>query len=93
MPKVNMASIIEGASKALEAVNALAPVAEKLGVPSIVANSATIAIAAMAVVENVLERSADLKLAMTSQDEAKLKAMLAELQAVNDRLAGTISAG
>lgn len=90
MSKINVTGLVNGAQKALDAVQDMLPVVEKLGGPS-VANVATIAIAAIGVIQNVLDRAEDANVAMTTQDEGKLRAMLAELQAANDKLAGTIS--
>lgn len=90
MGKINLAGVVNGAQKALDAVNEMLPVVEKLGGP-VVANVATIAIAAIGVVQNVLDRAEDANVAMTTQDETKLRAMLAELQAANDKLAGAIT--
>lgn len=88
--KLNITGIVNGAQKALEAVRDMAPVVEKLGGPS-VASVATIGIAAIAIIENVLERGKDASVAMTTQDEGKLRAMLSELQEANDKLAGVIA--
>lgn len=91
MGKFNMASLIEGAQKALSAVQTLAPIAGELGGPG-VAHVATIAISTAAMLENALVRAEGVKSAMSEQDEAKLRAMLGELQTVNDGLAGQIAA-
>ena len=90
MAKINLTGVVNGAQKALDAVNEMLPVVEKLGGP-VVANVATIAIAAIGVVQNVLDRAEDANVAMTTQDETKLRAMLAELQSANDKLAGAIA--
>ena len=87
---IDITGLIDGVSKVLAGVQAAAPVVQKLGGPN-VANIATIGIAAIGVVQNVLERGRDLGAAMTEQDEAKLKAMLAELQAANDTLANAVN--
>jgi hypothetical protein len=81
--------IVNGAQKVLDAVNDMSGIAKQLGS---VANVATLAIAVTAIIENVLARAKDLKVAMTTQDEAKLRAMLDELKSANDRLAGNIAA-
>lgn len=91
MSKIDIAAIIDGAQKALDAVQKLAPVAAQIGGPG-VASVATIAIAAAGIIENALERFKGVKGAMSEQDEGKLRAMLAELQAANDKLAGNIAA-
>ena len=83
--KFNVAGIIDGAQKVLGAVEDLAPIAKQLGGPE-VANVATIAIAATAVLQNVLQRVEDGAVVMTTQDRAKVDAMLEELQRANDLL-------
>ena len=92
MAKANIQGVIDGVQGVLKALETLAPAAESLGVPSAVASAATIAIAATGIVQNVLERADNLKEALSSQDETKLRAMLSDLQAVNDRLAGQVAA-
>lgn len=91
MPKLNFDGIINGVNKVVGALAEIAPLAVKLGLPPVVANVATIAISATGVIQNILERSANLKDALTTQEEEKLRAMLADLQAINDQLAGTIA--
>ncbi len=91
MAKINIGALIEGAQKVVEAVKTMSPVIEKLGGPG-VASIATIAIAAIGVIENVLDRVNDANVAISTQDEAKLRAMLAELQGENDKLAALINA-
>lgn len=81
--------VISGAEKVLDAVNDMSAIAKQLGS---VANVATLAIAVTAIIENVLARAKELKVAMTTKDEAKLRAMLDELKNANDRLAGSIAA-
>lgn len=88
--KFDIAALIDGAQKALSAVQTLAPLAGQIGGPG-VAHVATIAISTAAVIENALVRVEGVKNAMTEQDEAKLRAMLAELQTVNDGLNGQIA--
>ncbi len=83
MSKFSVAGVIAGASKALEAINELSPLAKALGIVSPIA---TIGISAVSIITHTLERAADAKVAMTTQDEAKLKAMLEELQRANDKL-------
>lgn len=89
--RINIAAVMEGANHALTAVNTLAPLAGALG-GSNVANIATIALGASGVIANVLERAKETQIALTTQEEAKLQAMLGELQAVNDKLAGRVDA-
>lgn len=89
--RIDIAGIITGANAALTAVNTLAPLAGALG-GSNVANVATIAIAATGVISNVLERAKETQIALTTQEEGKLRAMLGELQGVNDKLAGAVDA-
>ena len=91
MAKLNIAAFLTGLEATLKAVNEMMPVAQKFGVPAIVANISTIAIAAIAVGHNILERAANVKDVLSEQDEGKLRAMLADLQRVNDTLAGVIS--
>lgn len=91
MAKMNITGILTGLENTLKAVNEMMPVAEKLGIPAVVANVSTIAIAGIAVVQNVLERAQGVKDALSEQDETKLRAMISDLQAVNDRLAGQIA--
>lgn len=92
MAKINIAGIISGVENALKAVNELMPVAEKLGLPAAIANVSTIAIAAIAVAHNVIDRASELKEGLATEDETKLRGLISELQAVNDRLAGEIAA-
>jgi hypothetical protein len=91
MAKFNIAGLLTGMETALKAVNEMMPVAQKFGVPAIVANVSTIAIAAIGIGHNVLERAQGVKDALSEQDETKLRGMLSDLQAVNDRLAGQIA--
>lgn len=87
----NVDKLIAGLDTILKGYAEIAPLAQKLGVPAVVANVATIGIAATGTIHNILERAADAKDALTTQDEGKLRAMLADLQAVNDKLAGVIA--
>lgn len=89
---LNVTGIVTGLDKLLTAVREMAPVAEAIG-GAAVANVATLVIAGAAIAQNVLERAEGMKEALSSQDEAKLRAMLAELQEANDKLAGTIAEG
>jgi hypothetical protein len=89
--KINIAGAVSNLENILKAVEALTPIAASLGVPAVVANVATMAIAATGVIHNILERKEELKEALTTQDEAKLRSMLSTLQATNDKLAGVIS--
>lgn len=91
MARMNVTGILNGMEMALKAVNEMMPVAQALGVPAVVANVSTIAIAAIAVGHNVLDRAQGVKDALAEQDEAKLRAMIGELQGVNDKLAGQIA--
>lgn len=90
MAKLNMTEVISGAQKAIDAVQELLPLAQKIGGPT-VANVATIAIATIGVIENVLQRGQDAHIALTTKDEAQLRAMLEKLQEANDKLASAIS--
>ncbi len=83
---VDLSKLISGLDSVLKIVRDAAPLVESLGVPSIVANVATIGIAATATIENMLERGGKLKDALSTHDEAKLRAMLADLQTANDDL-------
>ena len=91
MAKLDVSGLISGLNTVLKGLQDIAPVAEKLGMPAVVANAATIAIAATGAIQNILERGAAEKDALATSDEAKLRGMLADIQAVNDRLAGTIA--
>lgn len=88
---INLSNLISGLDDVLKMVRDVAPIAEQLGVPSIVANIATIGIAATAAIENMLERGGKLKEAMSTQDEGKLRAMLTDLQRANNELAEAIA--
>ncbi len=88
MATLNVAGIIAGASKALEAINELSPLAKSLGIVSPIA---TIGISAVSIITHTLERAAAAKVAMSTQDEAKLKAMLEELGRANDKLNAAIA--
>lgn len=89
--RINIQGIIDGATQALTAVNTLMPIAGVLGGGNI-ANVATIAIAASGVISNVLQRAKETSIALSEQEEAKLQAMLGELQSANDKLAGAVDA-
>jgi len=88
--KLNVGALVNGLNSLHNILVEIAPIAQAIGGP-VVANVATIGIAATATIQNVLERGDSLKTAMTEQDATKLRAMLSDLQAVNDRLAGTIA--
>lgn len=87
MIKFNTASLLAGLEKALAVVNDVMPVAKTLG---IVAPVVTIGISAISIIEHTLHQAKEAKIALSTQDETKLKAMLAELQAANDKLNGAI---
>ena len=91
MAKLNVEGIINGLNGVLSNVQSMLPMAQALGLPAVVANVATIAIAATGVIQNILERGAQAKDALSTQDEAKLRGMLVDLQKVNDTLAGVIA--
>jgi hypothetical protein len=91
MAKFDFAKILDGVEGVVAAVEKLAPLAVALGAPAVVANVATIAIAATGTLQNIVERATDAKEALATQDETKLRTMLSRLQAVNDTLAGTIA--
>lgn len=90
MAKLNVDGIIDGLQKVLDAAETMLPIAQKLGGP-VVANVATTAIAGVAIAQNVLARAEGVKGAISEQDETKLRQMLSDLQAVNDRLAGAVA--
>src|SRR5690348_4317622 len=89
--QLDVSGLISGLNTVLKGLHDIAPVAEKLDMPAVVANAATIAIAATGAIQNILERAAAEKDAISTGDEARLRGMLADIQAVNDRLAGTIA--
>jgi DUF1009 family protein len=86
----DIGKLLDSVEGVVKAVEELAPLAVALGAPAVVANVATIAIAATGALQNIIDRAADLKEAVSTQDETKLRDMLSRLQAVNDSLAGTI---
>lgn len=88
---IDLSGLVPNLQKVIDAVKALTPLAAAIGGP-VVANVATMGIAAVATIENILERSKNLKDALSTHDETKLRAMLSDLQAANDELAGAISA-
>jgi hypothetical protein len=90
--KINFAGIISGVESALKAVNELMPIAEAMGAPAMIANISTIAIAAIATAHNTLDRATELKEGISSNDEKRLRELIAQLQGVNDKLAGEIAA-
>lgn len=90
MAKFDYGKLLDGVDGIVKSLETLAPLAVQLGAPAVVANVATIAIAATGAIQNIVERVADAKEALSTQDETKLREMLSKLQAVNDRLAGTI---
>jgi hypothetical protein len=91
MAKLNVAGLIDGLQGILKAVQTLEPAAKALGLPPVIANVATIAIAATGVIQNVLARGETMVGSLSEQDEAKLRAILADLQASNDQLASVIA--
>jgi hypothetical protein len=91
MKQMDLGGLISGLNTVLKGLQDIAPVAEKLGLPVVVANVATIGIAATGTIQNILERGEANREALATGDETKLRAMLSDLQAVNDRLAGTIA--
>jgi len=92
MAKLNLTGIISGLQTVLKAAEEMAPLAQKLGLPPVVAGISTVALGAASVIMNILERGAAVKDALSTEDETKLRSMLSDLQAVNDRLAGEIAA-
>jgi hypothetical protein len=92
MAKFDAKGILTGLENTLKAVQDMMPVAQALGLPAVVANVSTIAIAGIAVAQNLLERGSNLKDALSTADESKLRSMIGELQKVNDTLAGQIAA-
>lgn len=91
MAKFNFTALLDGVGDVVTTLEKLAPLAVALGAPAIVANVATMAIAATGALQNVVTRVADAKEALSTADEAKLKDMLKRLQAVNDKLSGIIA--
>jgi hypothetical protein len=91
MSKVNFGAALNGIEQALGAVKELMPFATALGLPGVIANVATIAISAIAVSHNVLDKAANLKEGLSTTDETKLRSMIAELQGLNDGLAEQIA--
>lgn len=89
MSKISMNGIIAGLEKSLAVVNELTPAAKALG---IVPQVATIGISAMSIIAHTLGRGKELKEALTTHDEAKLRIMLEELQRANDKLHDAIEA-
>ena len=81
--------VINGMETALKAVQAMMPTAGKLG---IVANVATIGVAAIAIGRNILARVEDGKTVLASRDQEIIKKILGELQSANDELAKAIDA-
>lgn len=84
---VDISAILSGLENALRIVRDVAPVAGKF---EVVANVATIAIAAAEIGRNILLRVEEGKIVLASNDEAKIKAILADLQETNDALDRTI---
>lgn len=91
MPKFNAGELVNTLQKVLDAAQQLAPIAQQIGGP-VVANAATVVIATAAIAENAIERFKDGKLVASSRDQEAVKAILGELQTVNDKLAAAISA-
>lgn len=81
--------IISGVEKVLETVTELTPLVGPLG-GGAVAGVATLALAGIHILDNLLMRVGTAKDALNSTDEAKVRAVLADLQAANDKLAGAI---
>lgn len=85
-------AILEGLRGALAAVETLAPVAQKLGEGTVIANVATIAIAASAAAQNLLDRAGEGTKVLNSNDQAEIRDIIHSLSAANDKLNGQIVA-
>lgn len=90
MAQLNITALVNGLNSLHKILTEIEPIATAIGGP-IVANVTTIGIAATATIQNVLERGDKLKGALSEQDETKLRAMLSDIQAVNDKLAGKVA--
>lgn len=90
--KLNAGDIISGLRGALGAVEKLAPMAQAFGAPAIVANVATIAVAAAATAENILDRAGEAKRVFSSEDQEEIRSIIAELAAHNDKLNSAVAA-
>lgn len=88
---MDVKSILTGLQGALSAAQALAPALTALGVPG-VAQAAQIASAALQIANDVSEAVKTGQVIVTSDDEAELQAILAQLQTENDALAAKIAA-
>jgi hypothetical protein len=82
----------EGLQAALDTAQKLAPVAVALGMPEQVADIANVANAAVSVASNLAERINEGRIVASSGDADKVRAILAGLQAENDKLAAAIDA-
>lgn len=80
---LNVNNIVNGLEFALKAIGEIAPVAQKF---ELIAPVATIAISAVSIAQNILNRAQEGKEVLTSQDEAKIRAILADIQSANDKL-------
>ena len=80
---LSVSNIVNGLEFALKTIGEIAPVAQKFG---IVAPVATIAISAVSIAQNILARVEEGKEVLSSHDEAKIKAILADIQSCNDKL-------
>lgn len=92
MAKLNLSGLITGLDTVLKGIQEALPIAQQVGIPAVVSNVVTIGIAAVGAINNILDRKDDLKDALSTQDEAKLRAMLKDIQQVNDQLAEVIAA-
>lgn len=89
---MNSKAILDGLHGILTAVETLAPIAQKLGEGTVVANVATISIAAAATAQNLLDRAGEGNKVIHSNDQAEIRNIIADLAAVNDKLNGVIAA-
>jgi lysyl-tRNA synthetase class I len=83
--KINFTSAIDALDKVADGAKQFLPLAASLGGPG-VAGVATIVIAASNVAHNLLERANEAKGVATSTDVDKLRAVIADLQEINDKL-------
>lgn len=83
MAKLDVGAIAKGLDTVLDAVQKLGPLA---GIAGMIAPVSTIVISAIQIGNNLLKRFEEGKEVLASNDKAKIEAILADLQAVNDRL-------
>lgn len=88
----DVSEVLKGLQAALDTVQKLGPVAQALGMPAEVVAIANVASAAVSVASNIVDRIEEGKVVASNTDAAAVRAILADLQTENDKLAAAIAA-